>query len=517
MSTILFPGGTWTPAKEPAIIAVGDGDTSRAVYKTYVSDLCIQNTSAPFPSPSLTGSSYWNDNVNGILFNVDRGSESNVTYDSDGRQMFDNLLIHHLRHGVWLKGPVRDTNWVGNLYELQSVYMSRIRVHNVQRSGFTFGQRGTQGGGGNDSFISMCEVGSFNNAGADYAGFEIHCGSITFSQCKSWYGKRTYALTGTSYRSAAAAGGSGWWLQGTNINLVNCQAQDTGGHGFWIAGERNQLAGCKVDCQAPVEDLLTGTAVENQMACYYLSSNYATTGDDTINFGHVLSNCTVGSEGAINYNAGFLFHDHMVNCAVVGGMTTLADGGAAIVAFKTCDDSYNLASYEIPPLCNIVSLMEYRSQLPADYQEHTVMRREPTSNRTGQTGASEVSQVYWDTTIGQPMWNNGTEWVTWGTDRKVKASDGASAWTLSAEDEGRTMLCTSASLTTVTIPTEASVSLPIGYKVTLFAEGAGGVTLSSTGIAFEGSGSPNVTIAQDEALYLEKTNTNSWLVLGGTS
>jgi hypothetical protein len=413
MATILFPGGSWTAAKEPAVIAVGDGDTSRAVYKCKVSDLCIQNMAAQYPSPSLTSSTWWNDNVNAIMFNVDRGSEANVTHDSDGRQMFDNILIHNLRHGVWLKGPVRDTGWTGNLYELQSVYMTRIRVHNVMRSGFTFGQRGTQGGGGNDSFVAMCEVGSFNNGtGLNYAGFEIHCGSITFTQCKSWYGKRHTALTGTSYQTFAAAAGAGFWLAGSNIAMVDCQAQDDGGHGFWIAGERNQLSTCKVDSQAPEEDILFGTADEAQHAAYYLSSNYASTGDNTVNFSHVLTNCVVGSEGAVAFDCGFLFHDHMVNCTLIGGLVTSTPDGSAILGYETIVDAGTKTAYRIPDTCDIIGLAEYRTQNTIDWFNHTTLRQYATADLPS-ASSSGPSAVVWDKTLGKPVWSNGSTWVTW--------------------------------------------------------------------------------------------------------
>ena len=88
--------------------------------------------------------------------------------------------------------------------------------------------------------------------------------------------------------------------------------------------------------------------------------------------------------------------------------------------------------------------------------------------------------------------------------------------TLAAADHATTNIYTDASLVTVTIPTNATVALDVGSWTTLVAAGAGGLTLSTTGITLIGS-SPNTTIAQNEAMVVQKTATDTWLVLGGTA
>lgn len=91
------------------------------------------------------------------------------------------------------------------------------------------------------------------------------------------------------------------------------------------------------------------------------------------------------------------------------------------------------------------------------------------------------------------------------------------AYTIDSADNGTLIRCTNAALVTVTIPTDASDDLADGFEVCLYAEGAGGVTLSTTGITLTGS-SPNKTIAQNEALYLKKTSSaDTWIVIGGTA
>ncbi len=89
--------------------------------------------------------------------------------------------------------------------------------------------------------------------------------------------------------------------------------------------------------------------------------------------------------------------------------------------------------------------------------------------------------------------------------------------TLADADHARTNRYTNASQVTVTLPTDASNDLTDGFWCLLYAEGAGGVTLSTTGITLTGS-SPNTTIAQNEAMIVQKTTAaNTWIVLGATA
>lgn len=88
--------------------------------------------------------------------------------------------------------------------------------------------------------------------------------------------------------------------------------------------------------------------------------------------------------------------------------------------------------------------------------------------------------------------------------------------TLAAGDSGKVNRYTNASAVVVTIPTDASDDLPDGFTCTLVAEGAGGLSLSVSGITV--TGSALTAIAQGEALVVVKTATaNTWIVLGGTA
>ena len=88
--------------------------------------------------------------------------------------------------------------------------------------------------------------------------------------------------------------------------------------------------------------------------------------------------------------------------------------------------------------------------------------------------------------------------------------------TLASGDNGKINRYTDASAVVVTIPTDASDDLADGFNCTLIAEGAGGLSLSVTGITV--AGGSNTAIAQGEALVVIKTATaNTWNVIGGTA
>ena len=88
--------------------------------------------------------------------------------------------------------------------------------------------------------------------------------------------------------------------------------------------------------------------------------------------------------------------------------------------------------------------------------------------------------------------------------------------TLVPADANRTTMFSNAALVTVTIPLNSAEPFAIGAQFAIHSTGAGGVTLSTTGITINGS-SPNTTIAQNEIMVLEKTGTDTWSVYGGTS
>lgn len=153
----------------------------------------------------------------------------------------------------------------------------------------------------------------------------------------------------------------------------------------------------------------------------------------------------------------------------------------------------------------------------------------------GSAGASSLDELS-DVVITSPVTghilrHNGTNFVNvLGTTHFVAAgskpsdlaadvatTQSGTSYQIDADDDMTTVVCSNASLVTVTIPTDATDDLRDGYRVMLFASGAAGLTLSTTGITLLGS-SPNKTIAQNEGIYLEKTaSANTWLLVGGTA
>jgi len=78
-----------------------------------------------------------------------------------------------------------------------------------------------------------------------------------------------------------------------------------------------------------------------------------------------------------------------------------------------------------------------------------------------------------------------------------------------------TVVYSNAAAVTVTVPTNASVAFPVETTMLLVAAGAGGISLTTTSLTLIGS-SPSVGCAQNEALWLRKVGTDTWIVLGGT-
>jgi hypothetical protein len=68
----------------------------------------------------------------------------------------------------------------------------------------------------------------------------------------------------------------------------------------------------------------------------------------------------------------------------------------------------------------------------------------------------------------------------------------------------------------VTIPLFADVEFADGDMVGIFAAGAGGVTVSVTGLSLVGS-SPNLTIPQNKSLLLTcaDASADTWIIAGG--
>jgi hypothetical protein len=87
--------------------------------------------------------------------------------------------------------------------------------------------------------------------------------------------------------------------------------------------------------------------------------------------------------------------------------------------------------------------------------------------------------------------------------------------TLVKGDRGKLLKCSSGTAITITIPTNASVALPVDSEIVVVRYGTGTVTISpSSGVTLYSSGGKVSINAQYEAVTLKKMATNEWLLLG---
>ncbi len=97
----------------------------------------------------------------------------------------------------------------------------------------------------------------------------------------------------------------------------------------------------------------------------------------------------------------------------------------------------------------------------------------------------------------------------------VATKTGTSATFTSNESSGF-VRCTAPTLVTVSLPTDASATLPIGFWAALIAEGAEGVTVNTSSVTVIGE-SPFLTVGQNGVLTILKVGANTWSVLGGVA
>lgn len=84
--------------------------------------------------------------------------------------------------------------------------------------------------------------------------------------------------------------------------------------------------------------------------------------------------------------------------------------------------------------------------------------------------------------------------------------------TLASGDDQATNLYTAAGAVTVTL-----ANIATGHESVLVCLGAGGLTVAAGGMSFANSFTPQLTVAQGEALFVKQTAASTWIVLGGTA
>lgn len=94
----------------------------------------------------------------------------------------------------------------------------------------------------------------------------------------------------------------------------------------------------------------------------------------------------------------------------------------------------------------------------------------------------------------------------------VSTTQTGTTYTVDADDNTTIVRFSNASGCTVTLPTDAANDLDDGYQVVLYAEGAGGLTLTTTGLTLTDTDVPS-SVAQYGMFFCEKTaDANTWIV-----
>lgn len=100
------------------------------------------------------------------------------------------------------------------------------------------------------------------------------------------------------------------------------------------------------------------------------------------------------------------------------------------------------------------------------------------------------------------------------TTRQVIASVAGTSYSVQASDENKLYAFSSATAVTLTVFTNASVPIPVGYRLDLAQMGAGKVTVAASG-GVTITATPSLGLrAQGSAASLIKVGTDAWLLTG---
>lgn len=131
--------------------------------------------------------------------------------------------------------------------------------------------------------------------------------------------------------------------------------------------------------------------------------------------------------------------------------------------------------------------------------------------------------VLFDQAVTGRIWvlNPGVSWTSYTITGKPAPRELTTSYTLQATDVNTTLLCTSSSLLTVTVPQDSSVNLPIGTVITGYQMGSAQVEI----VGEVPSGNPNVrslgglirSSGQYARFEIEKIRANEWVLSGDLS
>ena len=284
----------------------------RTLFRTSITDLSIQST---YKDGSLSRSSNDSpfqhigaDNIQnkiwGICYN---GYLGNGPAEPDSVHYMNNVEIWDMNGGVALLG-----------LDDQGCQISNFRIRHTLKQGWLVGKPGNHPeayearasepskadrkyGSADNHFVNI-DVSSSNLSLGGYAGFEIYTSQCCFTQCKSWYHRRSSSgaadLTGTLptgdsvniWNFAATQGtmtagvsnpdgdpkrfvkdGAGYYISGRDNVFMGSTSQETGGHGWIVHGSGVQIMGCYADSPG-YYDTLRGAALVNEVAGFIFTN-----------------------------------------------------------------------------------------------------------------------------------------------------------------------------------------------------------------------------------------------------
>lgn len=284
----------------------------RTLFRTSITDLSIQSTykdgtlsrsSNGEPFQHIGGENIQNK-IWGICYNGYLGSGP---AEPDSVHYMDNVEIWDMNGGVALLG-----------LDDQGCQISNFRVRHTLKQGWLIGKPGDHPeayeavvgdptkssrkyGSADNHFVNI-DVSSSNLSLGGYAGFEIYTSQCCFTQCKSWYHRRSSSgaadLTGTLptgdavniWNFAATQGtmvagasnpdgdpkrfvkdGAGYYVSGRDNVFMGSTSQETGGHGWIVHGSGVQIMGCYADSPG-YYDTLRGVAKVNEVAGFVFTN-----------------------------------------------------------------------------------------------------------------------------------------------------------------------------------------------------------------------------------------------------
>ena len=284
----------------------------RTLFRTSITDLSIQSTYKDGTlSRSSNGEPFQHigaDNIQnkiwGICYNGYLGSGP---AEPDSVHYMNNVEIWDMNGGLAFLG-----------LDDQGCQISNFRVRHTLKQGWLVGKPGDHPeayeavvgdptkasrkyGAADNHFVNI-DVSSSNLSLGGYAGFEIYTSQCCFTQCKSWYHRRSSSgaadLTGTLptgdavniWNFAATQGtmvagasnpngdpkrfvkdGAGYYISGRDNVFMGSTSQETGGHGWIVHGSGVQIMGCYADSPG-YYDTLRGDAKVNEVAGFLFTN-----------------------------------------------------------------------------------------------------------------------------------------------------------------------------------------------------------------------------------------------------